>query len=473
MDKDFPPFEPSSRRDAPDGVHARKHYSPLIIFGIAIFGVIAFYLGLVIITQADEIFLPGNELKIGFIPAGVPGVDSGNNPDSADINDRINILLLGLDQRRDEPDDQPYRTDTVMILTIDPFSKTAGAFSIPRDTIVEIPDGYGGYDRDRINVAYELGEYTYDDYPGDGPGLIKDTIERNFGIPIDHYLILNFNNFIDIVDELGGIYVDIPEYAYDWAYSDCNRCRTYPVEFGVGVEHMDGERALAYARIRKSDSDFKRIERQQGVIRAVAKRGSDIGVLLGSNPIDLYKKYKESVKTDISDLRIAGLALLAKQIGPDNIRTVSMAPATYPCGDCPASVLLWDRDKMEELKGQVFSDGRLQSEFASVEVLNGTTTPDLAGEFASFMRGMGIGSEQIAVDEYADGQLYDNTMIIDVSGKKYTTDRLAEWLDVPKDRVLSGSDPLAASFLDTTANVVVVLGADVEFPDSAVAQTGG
>ena len=124
-----------------------------------------------------------------------------------------------------------------------------------------------------------MGEYTYKDYPGGGAGLVKDTIEHNFNIPIDYYVLLNFNNFIELIDELGGIDIDVPEYAYDPAYNDCNDCYYYPVEFLEGPEHMVGERALAYARIRASDNDFKRIERQQLVVKATARKAADLGTV--------------------------------------------------------------------------------------------------------------------------------------------------------------------------------------------------
>ena len=188
--------------------------------GIAAFGLLTFYLALVVATQVDGYLLPGRQLNLG-VPEVIPGVEL-DTPEHASIEERINIVVLGLDQRRDEPDDTPARTDSVMILTMDPFSKTGGAFSIPRDTWLDIPDGYGGYITDRINVAYEMGEYNYDDYPGGGAGLVKDTIEHNFNIPIDYYVLLNFNNFIELIDELGGIEIDVPEYAYDPAYNDCN-----------------------------------------------------------------------------------------------------------------------------------------------------------------------------------------------------------------------------------------------------------
>jgi LCP family protein required for cell wall assembly len=86
-----------------------------------------------------------------------------------------------------------------------------------------------------------------------------EAVEHNFDIPIDYYAVLNFNNFIEIVDELGGIDVDVPAYIYDGAYNDCLYCPYYPVEFEAGPEHMDGETALTYARLRHADNDFKRM----------------------------------------------------------------------------------------------------------------------------------------------------------------------------------------------------------------------
>ncbi len=470
MNRDVPPFQRPPRPSGQEPTARRRHYNPLLIFGIAAFAVAAFYLLLVVVTAADSIFFPGNEIKIGVIK--IPGVDSGDTPEYADINQRINVLFLGLDRRRDEPPEMPARTDSVFVLTVDPFSKTGGVFSIPRDLLVEIPDGAGGYIEDRINVAYELGDYTYEGYPGGGPGLAKDTIQHNFGIPIDYYVILNFDNFIALIDEIGGIDIDVPEYAYDPEYNDCNACPAYPVEFLPGPEHMDGDRALAYARIRKSDNDFKRIERQQLVIRATAKRAMDLGILLSGDALNLYKRYKGAVKTDISDFKIPGLARLAQQIGVDNIRMVSIAEATFPCVDCPGAMLSADWDKVAELKASVFEDGRLQLEGAVVEVWNGTERPGLAGEFASFLRRQGLAADHIAVDEYANGALYNSTLIVYRAGKGYTAQRLAQWLNLPPSRVKEASDPEAAPFVQSPGDVVLVLGADANLP-SAAAVPGG
>jgi LCP family protein required for cell wall assembly len=461
--------------------YERRGVNTALIIAIGVFTVFTFYSALIVSSQLDQIFLPGNELSLPVVKA-LPGVEQPEDKDAADtIEERINILFMGLDRRIDEAENQPYRTDSVMILTIDPFSKTAGAFSIPRDTVVEIPDEDGSiYTEDRINVVYEMGEYLdLKGYPGGGAQLAMDTIERNFDIPIDHYVVMDFVDFIDIINELGGVDINVPEYAYDPAYTICSYCYDYyPVEFVPGTEHMDGERALAYARLRKSDNDFKRIERQQIVLRATARKAASIEAI-ASNPIGLYNKFKGAIQTDISDFRAAGLAVLAKQVGVDKIRTVSMAPATYPCNYCTAAMLLWDPVKAEELKAQVFSDAIVIQESASVEVLNGTPLPDLATTFASQMRTRGIPPEKISIDEYADGLLYDTTVVIDVSGAgQHTAAQVAGWLGLSEDHVISADDPQAAAFLDSVSDVVVVLGQDVDYDvngDLAVTttQTGG
>ncbi len=443
-----------------------RRFNPLLIFGIALFAVAAFYVLLVVVTMADDIFFPGNEIKIGIK---LPGVDSGDNPEVADIDERINILFLGLDRKVGVPENTAARTDSVFILTIDPFSKTAGVFSIPRDLVVEIPDGSGGYIDNRVNVAWEFGEFTYEDYPGGGPGLIKDTIEdeRNFDIPIDHYVILDFADFEDLIDEVGGVDIDVPEYAADSSYSDCEGCPGYAVEFVPGMEHMDGDRALAYARIRKSDNDFKRIERQQLVIEATAKKAMGLDLFVSPNKaLDLYGEYKDAVQTDISDLLIPGLAKLAQQVGSDNINMVSIASATYPCTECTGAMLLADWDIVEELKAQVFGDGKIQAEGALVELQNGTVEPGRAEEFAGFLRKQGIAADDLLVGD-ADS-VRTRSLIVDRAGKEYTAKKLAEWLNIPRDQIVAASDPEASAFADATGDIVVLLGSDARLSTAAV-----
>ncbi|GIW03779.1 MAG: hypothetical protein KatS3mg059_0399 [Thermomicrobiales bacterium] len=156
-----------------------------------------------------------------------------------DGTERLTILLLGVDRREDEPS----RSDTMILVNIDPIKKTAAMMSIPRDLKVMIP----GYGMDKINAAYAFGDR--DEVPGGGPGLAIRTIEANFGIRIDYFAEVDFNGFIKIIDTVGGVMIDVPYPIKDDAYpaDGTNYMRVY---FSAGWQHMDGKRALQYARTR-------------------------------------------------------------------------------------------------------------------------------------------------------------------------------------------------------------------------------
>lgn len=470
MTTDYDP--PDSGDYYEDYPYHRRGISLLGILLIGVFAVASFWVALVTTSPLYAIVLPGNENFLGRVQVLNPVTPPEDKDAAESIDERINILFLGLDRRIDEAEDQPYRTDSVMVLTIDPYSKTAGAFSIPRDTRVEIDTADGDYYMEtRINEAYEMGQYSVNGfprgYPGGGPGLAMDTIERNFNIPIDHYIVMDWTDFIDIINELGGVDVDVPEYAYDPAYSICAYCGDiYSVEFFTGMEHMDGERALAYARIRKSDNDFKRIERQQLVLKAMAQKAASVDTII-NNPIGLYNKFQDAVQTDVSPVRAGGLGLLMKQVGVANIRTVSMEPATYPCpvticGN--AAMLLWDPDIAQQLIAQVFSDSLLQNENATVTVLNATPQDNMAAAFARVLKIKGIAADHITTDEFVDGLIYDKTLVIDNTGRtEHTVQEVASWLGVDDSRIITAADPAAAQFLDgVTSDIVVVLGTDAE-----------
>jgi anionic cell wall polymer biosynthesis LytR-Cps2A-Psr (LCP) family protein len=154
---------------------------------ILIFAATSAYLALVIITRVDSIFFPGNQITLASVPGGeaitknLPGVDGEGTSGS---QDRINILVLGLD-RRPQDGDTPSRTDTIFIVTVDPKTKSSGILGIPRDYWVDVPysEGSGTY-QDRINSVYVAGELN--GYEQGGVGLMKDVLEAEpFNIKID------------------------------------------------------------------------------------------------------------------------------------------------------------------------------------------------------------------------------------------------------------------------------------------------
>lgn len=444
-------------------VGGRTQRNPLLIFGIAIFAAVAFYLALIVATQADDILLPGNELSLPGLDR-LPGIDSGN-PDAASIEERINVLVMGLDRRIDEPKESPTRTDTMFVVSIDPYSKTAGVFSIPRDLWVEIPDGQGGYFAERINVAYEYGPIR--NYPGGGPGLAVATVEHNFDIEIDHYVVLDFVDFMELIDAVGGIDVEVVEHIVDPSYCLTANCDDRQIiVFEPGLEHMDGERALAYARVRYGSSDLRRIERQQDVIRAAVDVTLDAELLMPNRAVSIYNKFRDAVDTDVSVFKVPGLALLARDIPPENITTISLASAVQEAVVGDAQVLVADWDAVGALKRQIFFDGRLRSEGAFVEVQNGTGVPGLATSVVDYLADCGLPQTDVTVSDASDGLYHQETLIYDLAGKKYTAGKLAEWLGLPSNHIQEVGADESTPVPTSSADIVVVLGADAQVPES-------
>lgn len=171
----------------------------------------------------------------------------------------LTLLVLGLDARAGETIDTA-RTDTIMVITINPDTQQIAAVSFPRDTYVLLP----GYDHQKINSAMYYG----------GLDLLEKTIEYNFDITIDKYLALDFQAFQEIVDILGGIEVYTPSSMY-YVASDIH------VELTPGYHNLNGEELLGYVRYRNdSAGDIGRISRQQYAIRALGEKASDLKTII-------------------------------------------------------------------------------------------------------------------------------------------------------------------------------------------------
>jgi len=261
--------------------------------------------------------------------------------------ERVNILLLGVDQRPQEAG--PCRTDTMIVVTVDPATNTAGMLSIPRDLYVEIP----GYGLNRINVAHFLGDR--DNYPGGGPALAKKTAQYNLGVPIHYYIRINFQGFRDIVDALGGITVEVENEIWDDEYPDENY-GYMTIYIPAGVQQMDGEMALRYARTRHDGSDFVRLRRQQKVLFAIREKALSLD-LIPRLP-ELLRTMGYTVDTDLDPQVVLALAQIARQIEKEDIKSAvidetMVVPVILP--DTGANVLYPLRDKIAEVVEEIFS----------------------------------------------------------------------------------------------------------------------
>jgi LCP family protein required for cell wall assembly len=245
----------------------------------------------------------------------------------------VNIILLGSDQR---PNEGGHRTDTMMIVSLDPQKGIVTMLSIPRDLYVYIP----GWRIDRINTADAEG----------GPDLVAQTILYNFGIPIDHWARVNFGGFQQAIDLLGGIDVQSTAYLAD----ECGRIHW---RYGVGTYHMNGFAAMCYVRMRKTSSDFDRLRREQEVIRAIFNKALSLYGL--SRLPDLYNHFSGMIQTDIQLDTLVPLVPLAATISQDTSRVhqFSVDQKCVTAWVVPysgAQVLLPNRDAIQALLAKAF-----------------------------------------------------------------------------------------------------------------------
>ncbi|HAV76091.1 MAG TPA: hypothetical protein DCX53_01930, partial [Anaerolineae bacterium] len=227
--------------------------------------------------------------------------------------------MIGSDKRSGTS----FRTDTMVVAILRPSEGQVSLISIPRDLWVFIP----GWENNRVNTAYQHGIST--NYPGGGPGLLKDTIQYNLGIRIDHTAMVDFDGFRQIVDTLGG--VDIPvSCAYtDWrlidpSYNPEIEENWFLYTVNPGVIHMDGDLALWYARSRQKSSDFDRGRRQQEVLRAIFTQVLQTGTL--TRIPELYGNVKDNVETDLGLTDILQLSLYAPKMTNADIRSYYLRP---------------------------------------------------------------------------------------------------------------------------------------------------
>jgi LCP family protein required for cell wall assembly len=235
--------------------------------------------------------------------------------------DQVHILLLGSDAR---PGQRYFRTDTIIFATISPSLGTVNLLSFPRDLWVNIP----GWGQDRINTAWVRGGYP----------KLKATLEQNFGLSPDFYVLVNFSSFKRIIDSLGGLEVNVGA-----RLSDTYRYR--PITIKPGRQNMDADMLLWYVRSRKTSNDFARNRRQQEVLVALGEK------LLSMDAVrrapEMYSIYKGSVTTDMTLIDILPLLPVAAQLKDINnyfVGSGKVSPWVTPGG---AMVLLPKMDKIK------------------------------------------------------------------------------------------------------------------------------
>ena len=375
--------------------------------------------------------------------------------------ERINILFLGVDQRCDE--EGPSHTDTLMLATVDPASRSAALFSLPRDLWVEIP----GFGVDRINQAFYFGQ-AYE-YPGGGPALAQETVEALLGVPVDYYLTVDFQAFVDAVNLIGGVTIDVPEAIDDNTYPD--NCYGYdPFAIQVGMQRLDGAAALKYARTRATaGGDVDRAARQQAVLLAIRDQVARLDQLPGlivQAPL-AWRSLQQNINTNLPLQDLLELAMLVQSIPAEKIRTAVLDYdyvyiETTPDG---RQVLVPRRDEIRALRDEVFAapaiptpvianlEQLMRQEGAQVALYNGTAVFGLAASTQSYLQDLGITVAEVG---NADSSEYSTSQVIDYGAHPQTVRYLIQEMGIPplNIRAAEAGDPEGAF------DVLVIIGND-------------
>jgi LCP family protein required for cell wall assembly len=369
----------------------------------------------------------------------------------------LNILVMGSDTRQGQGggygnDVTGARSDTTMLVHISADRTRLEVVSIPRDTIVDIPScttptGTSAPFRDRFNAAFSIG----------GPGCTIKTVEQNTGVFVDHFVVVDFRGFQNMIDAIGKVRVCLPE-----AVNDPKSKLNLP----AGYSEVDGKQALAYVRTRYSignGSDISRIDRQQAFASSVISKVTSAGVLL--NPAKLLGFLRAATKSITTDPQLGSLnqmrelAQQVRGIPPKNVTFVTTPWIVNP--DDPNTVV-WDPSKIDALwsalkndtaypppapKPAVIDGGAITAapDTISVSVLNGTSRSGAAGKVGDKLSKQGY--HVVAVDN-ADSSSYVSTVIR--YDPAYGTDA-ARTLAA----ALPGASRLKAPGLGSTVQVVV------------------
>jgi LCP family protein required for cell wall assembly len=346
----------------------------------------------------------------------------------------VNIILLGSDKRED---DVTWRTDTMIVVSIDTERKVVRLLSIPRDLWVNIP----GHGNDRINTADMWGELSQE---GSGPDLVKQTIQENLGIPIQYYVRADFDGFIEIIDAIGGVEIDV-------------ECALTDIELEPGIQPMDGEQALLYARSRITTNDFDRSRRQRKLLMALWGKAKSTDII--TKIPALWVAMAGTFDTDMPLNQVLSLGYLGVQLKPNYIFSQSIGPWQLQNWTTPEGyeVLLPLNDEIQELLNSFY--GPIDFDFlqrvseTQIQVLNGTWKNEAARLAATNLGWMGF---QVSDVGMADRQDYAESQVIVLNAEQDVAELAAQTLELLPASLRYEPDPASP------ANIRVILGADYD-----------
>lgn len=292
-----------------------KRFSPKMIVGWLIFCITLFF-----VSQLAIRAFSGNE-KYGsetFTPKAIV-----EEFVTQKVKGTTNLLIAGIGGKGHDGSDL---TDSIMLASLDEEHNIVTLLSLPRDLYVAYPGGKGS---GRINSLYDLGKRNKV-----GITYLADKVSEITWQTIDHYLVIDFAGFKDVINTLGWISIDVPESIIDREYPDDNwGYMTFQVQ--KGLQTFDGDTALKYARSRHSTSDFDRSNRQQLIIKWIKEKASELGIITDVSKIsDIYNAIISHLDTDLSIADMGKIALAFSDIKSSDIGVVSLSDSCFSLVKC-------------------------------------------------------------------------------------------------------------------------------------------
>jgi LCP family protein required for cell wall assembly len=343
------------------------------------------------------------------------------------------VLLLGTDERPGEADS---RTDTMILAKIDPRQEKVWLLSIPRDTRAEIP----GVGIDKINAANFHG----------GPALTVQTVQALLGVPVNHYIAMNFEGFQAMVDTLGGVWIDVEVEIDDpKAASHGSRTAQY---IAPGYQLLDGEHALTFVRSRDFiDADFTRMKHQQQFFKALADQATRFGNVF-KLPV-VVRDVAQYIQTDMSITQLADVALALRDMGGENVQAATLT------GEWISPYVWLDEEVKVQLVsallgGRPFEEPDAIAELidpatVSITVRNGAGIEGCAAAAADILRTAGYAVGQVG---NANQFVYDETLVVYASDYDAAMQVAAE---LPTAKAVEGR-----GMYEFSTDILVVVGRD-------------
>jgi LCP family protein required for cell wall assembly len=385
----------------------------LFVGAVLVFG------GSQILSKTNQIFSNKNNI---FVRVGKLLV-SDDTPLKGEENGTVNVLLLGMGGPGHEG---PYLTDTMIVASINTNSKEVLLTSIPRDFLVQIP----GRGFSRINAAYAYAEANEE---GTGGDVAIKMAEKITGLTIPYYASIDFKGFVKAVDHVGGLNISIDRTFTDSQYPNYNLGYMPPQTFTKGQEHMDGERALIFARSRHGDngesSDFARSERQKKIMVAMRDEIMKLNITDVSTLNSLLGDFTENFRTNFEPYELKRLAELGKDISGDSTYSVSLTPDNILICDglidmstgLPAPRTVPEETESEETEEDDEPTVPAKPEIIGAYVIQpceGVTLADISNHLMMVMDVAKLQEEDATIE------------IINTTGKTYVTERWRQLLSL-------------------------------------------